>query len=81
MSRSEQQKWTGFGNRNVIVTGGKVHLWGLVGSEEERKALRALVEGVPGVKSVEDEMIAAYKKSCLLTAVAQTRANSFIVRI
>jgi osmotically-inducible protein OsmY len=42
------------------VTDGVVHLWGLVGSDEERKALTALAEGVPGVVGVSDEMIPAY---------------------
>jgi osmotically-inducible protein OsmY len=37
-----------------------VHLWGLVGSEAERKALLALAERVPGVSKVSDEMIPAY---------------------
>jgi len=37
-----------------------VHLWGLVGSEAERKALLALAESVPGVTRVADEMIPAY---------------------
>jgi CBS-domain-containing membrane protein len=55
-----EQDWTDFGSRNVIVTDGVVHLWGLVGSEEERKALTALAEGVPGVVGVSDEMIPAY---------------------
>ena len=44
----------------MIVSGGIVHLWGLVGSPEEHKALLALAEGVPGVASVADEMIPAY---------------------
>jgi len=44
----------------VIVNSGIVHLWGLVGSQEEHKALIALAEGVPGVVSVADEMIPAY---------------------
>ncbi len=60
LARMEQQSWTDFGGRNVIVTGGVAHLWGLVGSEAERKALIALAEGVPGVARVSDEMIAAY---------------------
>jgi CBS domain-containing protein len=54
------QKWTDFGSRNVTVNGGVVHLWGLVGSEEERKALIALAEEIAGVKSVSDEMFSAY---------------------
>jgi CBS domain-containing protein len=60
LSRLEAQSWTDFGGRNVIVSEGKVHLWGLVGSAAERKALIALAEGVPGVTGVIDEMIAAY---------------------
>jgi len=56
----KEQDWTDFGDRNVIVRDGIVHLWGLVGNEEERLALIAMAEGVPGVVSVADEMIAAY---------------------
>jgi len=60
LDRLDNQDWTDFGERNVIVSGGVVHLWGLVGSPEEHKALLALAEGVPGVVSVSDEMISAY---------------------
>lgn len=60
LDRLEDQSWTDFGSRNVIVAGGVVHLWGLVGSAEERNALLALAEEVAGVKSVSDEMIPAY---------------------
>jgi CBS domain-containing protein len=57
---AEQQRWTDFGSRNITVSGGVVHLWGLISSEAERKALIALVEGVPNVSSVRDEMFAIY---------------------
>jgi CBS domain-containing protein len=60
LNRLGGQPWTDFGARNVIVSGGVVHMWGLVGSEEERKALVALAEEVPGVTRVSDEMIPAY---------------------
>jgi CBS domain-containing protein len=60
LSRLKDQSWTGFGDRNITVGNRVVHLWGLVGSEAERKALLALAEGVPGVARVSDEMIAAY---------------------
>jgi CBS domain-containing protein len=60
LARLRQQSWTDFGSRNVIVADGVVHLWGLVGSAEERKALTSLAESVPGVTGVVDEMIAAY---------------------
>jgi len=60
LDRLGSQEWTDFGNRNIIVSGGIVHLWGLVGSPQERKALLALAEGVPGVLSVSDEMIPGY---------------------
>jgi CBS domain-containing protein len=60
LDRLGDQDWTDFGERNVIVDSGIVHLWGLVGSEDEHKALVALAEGVPGVVSVSDEMIPGY---------------------
>ena len=60
LDRLNQEEWTDFGERNVIVSGGIVHLWGLVGSPQEHKALLALAEEVPGVASVSDEMIPAY---------------------
>jgi CBS domain-containing protein len=60
LSRLKDQPWTGFGDRNITVGNRVVHLWGLVGSEAERKALLALAERVPGVSKVSDEMIPAY---------------------
>jgi CBS domain-containing protein len=57
LSRLGKQTWTDVGSRNVIVIDGKVHLWGLIGSESERKALIALAKEVPGVT----EVIDAYK--------------------
>ena len=59
LARLQEQKWTDFGSRNVTVSNRVVHLWGLVGSEAERKALLALAESVPGVSRVSDEMIPA----------------------
>lgn len=60
LARLRNQSWTGFGERNITVSDRVVHLWGLVGSGAERKALLALAEGVPGVAQVFDEMIPAY---------------------
>jgi CBS domain-containing protein len=58
--RLQEQSWTDFGSRNITVSSGVVHLWGLAGSEAERKALLALAENVPGVSRVADEMISSY---------------------
>lgn len=60
LSRLSEQDWTDFGERNLIVSDGVVHLWGLVGSPSERTALVSLAEGVPGVVRVSDEMIPSY---------------------
>jgi CBS domain-containing protein len=57
LARLKEQSWTNFADRNVIVNAGEVHLWGLVRSEDERKALIALAEGVPGVTKVVDETL------------------------
>ena len=59
-SRLREQSWTDFGSRNITIGGGVVHIWGLVGSAAEHKALLALAESVPGVSRVCDEMIPAY---------------------
>jgi osmotically-inducible protein OsmY len=60
LSRLKQQNWTDFGDRNVTVRNGIVHLWGLITSEAERHALTALAESVPGVVRLRDEMFAIY---------------------
>jgi CBS-domain-containing membrane protein len=60
LARLAEQPWTDFGERNVVVSNGIVHLWGLVGSPDEHKALLALAENVDGVREVSDEMIASY---------------------
>jgi CBS domain-containing protein len=60
LARLADQPWTDFGERNIVVSSGVVHVWGLVGSPEEHKALLALAEGVPGVRKISDEMIASY---------------------
>jgi CBS domain-containing protein len=60
LSRLQQQPWTDFRSRNVTVSDGVVHLWGLVGSPAEHKALLALAESVSGVSQVRDETIPAW---------------------
>ncbi len=57
LARLKEQSWTDFASQNVLVKDGEVHLWGLVRSEDERKALVALADGVPGVTKVVDETI------------------------
>lgn len=41
---------------NVLVTNGVVHLWGVITSEEEGKAIRVAVENVPGVRDVKSHL-------------------------
>jgi CBS domain-containing protein len=41
---------------NVIVRNGVVSLWGVVDSEDERKAVRVVAECTPGVRSVNDNL-------------------------
>jgi CBS domain-containing protein len=60
LDRLGDQSWTDFGSRNIIVKDGVVHLWGLVGSQQELDALTALVEEVPGVRKIVDETIADF---------------------
>ena len=51
-----KEGWISHGSFNVLVTDGKVELWGLVDSDDERRALMLAVEDLDGVKSVEDHL-------------------------
>jgi CBS domain-containing protein len=42
---------------NVQVSDGRVHLWGAVDSDEQRRAIRLAVDRVPGVRTVEEHLV------------------------
>lgn len=44
---------------NVVVSGGRVQLWGMVSSEAEKDALRVAAETAPGVVAVENNVVVA----------------------
>ena len=50
------QAWLKSALVNVIVNDGVVELYGLVDSNDQRRALKVLVEGVPGVEKVDDKV-------------------------
>jgi len=52
-----EQEWAKPTESNVVVSGGIVHFWGAVGSEQERRALRVVAENIPGVGGIEDHTI------------------------
>ena len=54
LAELREQKWADAGEGRVVVSDGIVHLWGIVGSEDERRALRIAAENTPGVRGVED---------------------------
>ena len=54
----ERQPWWRRVSSNVVVSEGVVHLWGFVGSQDERAAARVAAENVPGVRAVEDHRLA-----------------------
>jgi osmotically-inducible protein OsmY len=54
LAELREQKWADASDGRVVVTDGVVHLWGIVGSEDERRALRIAAENTPGVRGVED---------------------------
>jgi len=51
------QTWSRLNEADIVVSNGVVHFWGVVGSEEERRALRVAAENIPGVRGVEDHAI------------------------
>jgi CBS domain-containing protein len=52
-----RQNWSRRPENSVVVTEGVVHLWGLAGTEEEKRALELLVEKVPGVLAVRNHVV------------------------
>lgn len=49
--------WGRRSDNSVVVTDGVVHLWGLVTSPEESRALELAATGIPGVKSVQNHTV------------------------
>jgi CBS domain-containing protein len=56
IAQLSSQPWTRLMLINVIVQDGCVDLWGIVDSEEERKAVRVAAEVTPGVRKVNDKL-------------------------
>lgn len=56
ITRLERESWVPFGQLNVIVTDGVVHLWGLVDSADQRRALVVAAREISGVRGVEDHL-------------------------
>ena len=54
LAELRDQNWTDTTEDRVVVAKGIVHLWGLVRSEEERRALRIAAENTLGVRGIED---------------------------
>jgi CBS domain-containing protein len=52
----EAAEWATPAHINPIVVDGVVQLWGLIGSEEERRAVRVMAERIGGVRAVEDHL-------------------------
>jgi len=52
-----QQAWSRRPENSVVVTDGVVHLWGLAGTDEEKRALELAASRVAGVKGVESHLV------------------------
>jgi CBS domain-containing protein len=52
----KREPWADTHLLNILVSDGVVHLWGLVGSDAEQKALRVAAETIPGARGVEDHL-------------------------
>lgn len=50
------EPWIDTSRLNVVVSDGIVHLWGMVKSDDQRRALYVAAENVPGVRGVEDHL-------------------------
>ena len=53
----ERQPWSRRVDNSVVVNGGVVHLWGLVTSAEESRALELAAQSVAGVREVQNHTV------------------------
>jgi CBS domain-containing protein len=53
-ARLADLSWLDASRLNTVVNDGVVHLWGALKSDEQRRALEIAVQGVPGVRAVEN---------------------------
>ena len=53
----EATSWAPMTTLNVTVSGGVADGWGTITNEEERHAIRVVVENAPGVKTVHDHLV------------------------
>jgi len=51
------QPWSRRADNSVVVTNGTVHLWGLVTSREESRALELVAQSVAGVREVQNHTV------------------------
>jgi CBS domain-containing protein len=51
-----EEDWARSAMVNVIVDEGLVHLWGVIDTEDQRRALHVAAESISGVKGVEDHL-------------------------
>jgi CBS domain-containing protein len=56
MRTLDHEDWAASAMVNVIVSDGVVNLWGVVDTEDQRRAIKVAAENTPGVKGVEDHM-------------------------
>jgi CBS domain-containing protein len=56
LAHLNNQPWAHTLLLNITVNGGVVDLWGITGSDAERKAIRVAAESTPGVSAVNDHL-------------------------
>ena len=57
MKELAAQPWSRRADNSVVVTNGIVHLWGLVTSQEESRALELAAQSVAGVREVQNHTV------------------------
>jgi CBS domain-containing protein len=57
LAHLRQQPWANTSLMNVTVTNGVVDLWGMIGSDAERQAIRVAAEATQGVSAVNDNLV------------------------
>ncbi|MBO0737913.1 MAG: CBS domain-containing protein [Alphaproteobacteria bacterium] len=69
LAELRSQRWADPTEGNIVVADGVVHLWNIVGSDAERRALRIAAENTPGVRAVEDHMVSGCRPGPLYPVI------------
>jgi CBS domain-containing protein len=75
LAELRRQPWAPVALVDVQVRDGVVQMWGAITDERQREALRVAAENIPGVKSVDDQLVWIEPTSGMVIEPGQAKAS------